>query len=107
MSDQPMPLSLLGWKPVAKGALLGFAKVRLGKALIVNDVPVLQSNGKFWASMPGKPVVDRDGQPMRDAKGKPRFSPILEWEDRAAQSRFSDAVVAAVQAEHELLGGAQ
>jgi len=55
--------------------------------------------------MPGKALVDRDGQPLRDAKGKPRFSPVLEWEDRDAQSRFSDAVVAAVQAEHGPLGG--
>ncbi len=102
----PMPVTVLAWKPLAKGALCGFAKVRLGKALVINDVPVLQTNGKCWASMPGRPMVDRDGQPMRDAKGKPKYSPILEWEDRDAGIRFSVAVVEAITREHGPLGGA-
>ncbi len=100
MSDQSMPVALLGWKPLAKGSLRGFAKVRLGRSLVINDIPVLQSNGKAWASMPGKPLVDRDGQPMRDNKGKQRFSPILEWADRDASDRFSLAVVEAITREH-------
>lgn len=106
MTDVTMPVAVLAWKPIAKGSLLGFARVRLGRALVINDVPVLQTNGKFWASMPGKPLVDRDGQPLRDAKGKQRFSPVLEWEDRETGNRFSAAVVEAVQAEHGPIGGA-
>jgi len=100
MNDQSMPVVLLGWRPMAKGSLRGFAKVRLGRALVINDIPVLQSNGKAWASMPGKPLVDRDGQPMRDNRGKARFAPILEWSDRDAGDRFSAAVVEAVTREH-------
>ncbi len=104
--SEAMPVTLLGWKPVAKGSLRGFAKVRLGRALVINDIPVLQSNGKAWASMPGKPLVDRDRQPMRDNKGKARFSPILEWADRDASDRFSSAVVEAITREHGPIGGA-
>lgn len=106
MSGAAMPVALLGWKPLAKGALCGFAKVRLGKYLVINDVPVLQSNGRVWASMPAKPLVDRDGQPLRDAKGKQRYSPVLEWDGREASDRFSTAVVEAVQAEHGPFGSA-
>ena len=100
MSDQSMPVVLLGWKSLAKGSLRGFAKVRLGRALVIHDIPVLHSNGKVWASMPAKPLADRDGQPMRDNKGKQRFSPILEWSDRGASDRFSAAVVEAIIREH-------
>lgn len=108
MSDasSSMPVALLAWKPITKGSLVGFAKVRLGRALIINDVPVLCSNGKSWASMPGKPMVDRDGQPMRDGKNRPRYSPICEWEDRDAGNRFSAAVVEAITREYGPIGGA-
>ncbi len=37
----PMPVVLLGFKAIAKGSLRGFAKIRIGRALIVSDVPVL------------------------------------------------------------------
>jgi hypothetical protein len=47
-----------------------------------------------------KPLVDRDGRAMLDARGKQRFAPVLEWSDQAAADRFSQAVVDAVRAEH-------
>lgn len=100
MTDTTMPVVLLGWRPLTKGNLRGFAKVRLGRALVINDIPVLNSSGKAWASMPGKPLVDRDGQPMRDSRGKARFSPVLEWSDRDSSDRFSAAVVEAIARKH-------
>lgn len=99
MSDV-MPVVLLGWRPLAKGSLRGFAKVRLGRALVIHDIPVLHSSGRAWVSMPAKPLVDRDGQPMRDSKGKQRYSPLLEWAERDASDRFSAAVVEAITREH-------
>jgi hypothetical protein len=96
----PLPILLLEWRPLVKGALRGFATLRLGRSLKINDVPVLASNGKLWAALPGKPLVDRDGRAMLDARGKQRFTPILEWSDKAAADRFSQAVVDAVRAEH-------
>jgi hypothetical protein len=74
--------------------------VRLGRSLKIIDVPVLASNGKLWAAMPGKPLIDRDGRAMLDARGKQRYSPVLEWTDKQAGDRFSQAVVDAVRAEH-------
>lgn len=98
--DAPLPLLLLAWKPVVKSSLRGFATVRLGKSLTINDCPVLCTNGKIWAALPGKPLVDRDGRAMLDVRGKQRFAPVLEWSDKAAADRFSQAVVDAVRAEH-------
>jgi hypothetical protein len=95
-----LPLTLLAWRPMVRNSLRGFATVRIGKALVVHDVTVLASNGKIWASLPSKPMVDRNGMAMRDAAGKLRYSPMLEWGDREAQTRFSAAVIAAVRAAH-------
>jgi len=95
-----MPVHLVDWKPIVKGSLRGFAKVRLGRALLINDVPVLSSNGRAWAGMPGKPLLGADGTGLRDDKGKQRYAPVLEWTSRESSDRWSAAVVAAIEQEH-------
>jgi len=99
MSDT-MPVVLRGWKAVEKGSLLGFADVRLGRALTIHDVSVLASGGRVWASMPAKPLIGPDGMVQRDAKGKVRYAQLLEWDDKASRDRWSAAVVEAVEREH-------
>jgi hypothetical protein len=95
----PLPIVLLQWRPLVKGALRGFATIKLGKSLQINDVPVLCSNGKPRASLPSKPLIG-DGKALLDDRGKQRYAPIMEWSDKAAADRFSQAVVDAVRVEH-------
>lgn len=95
-----MPVVLQDWKPVTKGTLRGFARVRLGKALVIVDVPVLASPGKVWVTLPGKPLIGSDGVMLRDARGKPRYAPILEWADRDRSARFSAGVIEAIKRDH-------
>lgn len=100
MASNRMPVVLLDWRPMQKGALRGFAKVRLGKALVINDVTVMASHGRRWAGMPGKPQINRDGVVLRDDKGKIKYSPVVEWLDKASADSFSEGVIAAVEAAH-------
>jgi hypothetical protein len=99
-STEAMPVVLLDWKAIAKGALRGFAAVRLGRSLNIRDLAILHSNGRTWVGLPGKPIIGADGTVARDDKGKVRYVPILEWADRAASDRFGAAVLAAIRAEH-------
>jgi hypothetical protein len=103
-----MPVALLEWKPFPKGALCGFASIRLGRTLVIHDVPVLQSHGRAWAGLPGKPLIGTDGIGLRDEKGRQRYARMLEWTNRQASDRFSEAVVSAVRQEHgaDALGAA-
>lgn len=95
---QRMPLALLAFKPMARNTLRGFADVRVGKSLLIKEVPVHVSNGKAWASLPSKPVL-KDGRVATDERGKARYVPILEWADKDARDAFSEAVVEAVRAQ--------
>ena len=95
-----MPVALLEWKKVEKNSLRGFAKVRLGKALIVRDVMVHCANGKRWASLPSKPIVQADGTAKRGDNGKIQYVPILEWGDRETSDNFSEGVIAAIEAQY-------
>jgi hypothetical protein len=97
--DRPPPksLRLIAWRPLAKGALRGFATVELPIGLKLVDCPVLVSKGKVWASLPSKPVLDRNGRQKTDVNGRPAYAAILEWRSRELSDRFSQAVVTAIR----------
>jgi hypothetical protein len=73
--------------------------IELPIGLKIIDCPVLVSNGKAWASLPTKPVLDRDGKHVKQ-DGKPQYSAFLEWKSRDLADRFSETVVEFVLAEY-------
>jgi hypothetical protein len=87
----------VGWKPLVKGALRGFATVELLIGLRLIDCAVLVSKNKAWANVPSNPVLDRDGQQKIEANGKPGYVPVLELRSRDLAQRFSAAVVKVVR----------
>lgn len=94
-----IPVTLLSWRPLNRNSLRGFASVRVGASLKINDVAVHRhANGKAWAQMPSKPVITHEGTVKRGPDGKIVYSPMLEWTDRGASDRFSEAVIAAIEA---------
>ena len=97
--SRPMPVRLLGWQPLRRDRLAGFATVQIG-ALIIHDAPVFAGDGRYWANVPAKPQLDADGRQRRDSGGKVQYAPVLQWATREARASFSDAVVQAVLAAH-------
>lgn len=95
-SDHAPTLTVSEWKPLRRATLLGFATVAMPD-LIIHDVLVYESESGPWASPPGKPLFGKDGAPLRDAAGKARFTPIVSFPDRAARSRWSNAVIEALR----------
>lgn len=95
-----MPVALLDWKEMKRNSLRGFAKIRVGKTLILHDVAVHTANGRRWASPAAKPQIDKDGAVLRDDRGKMKYVPIVEWGTREASDAFSAGVIAAVEREH-------
>jgi hypothetical protein len=88
------------WMPFRRNTLRGFAEGNFGPSLTISDVPVHTKNGRSWASLPSKPMISAEGTVLRDPAGKIRYSPVLSWVDKAAGSRFSDAVVAEITRLH-------
>ena len=92
-------MRLISFKPLVKGALRGFVNVELPNELTVTDCPVCTSGGKVWASLPSKPVLDRDGKHV-EINGKRQYCAILSWADRQTADRWSEAVVALLREAH-------
>jgi len=81
-----------------KNTLRGFAKVRLASGMILHDVAIHAGDGdKAWASSPSKPMLDREGQVLRDAEGKVRYAPMISFATKEHRDRFSTLVVDAVR----------
>jgi|HubBroStandDraft_1064217.scaffolds.fasta_scaffold02120_16 hypothetical protein len=95
---RPMPVQLLAFRAVRKGALRGFASIQMG-ALKINDVSIFYKDGRSWASLPSKPRVGRDGQPVTK-DGKTVYQQICEWASKESSERFSEAVSAAIRESH-------
>jgi DNA-binding cell septation regulator SpoVG len=91
---------ILDWRGLRKNSLRGFAKVELPSGMVVADVTVLTGERGPWASPPSKPMIDRDGAVMKDAAGKIRYVPIIDFVSKDVRNKFSAAVIEAMRASH-------
>jgi hypothetical protein len=98
-------LRLIEWKPLDAGALIGRATVEVG-GLVISDIGIFQKDGARWSQMPAEPMRDRDGQVLKDERGKVRYHSALKWKSRDLQERFSAALISAIEDRHgALMGG--
>lgn len=101
MSDNQMPVTILAWKPMVRNTLRGFLSIRLGASLKIHDITIHRyDESRCWASFPSKPALTSDGVAKRNDAGKIVYVPVLEWDSKAAGDRFSESVVAALEAKH-------
>jgi hypothetical protein len=93
------------WRPLDRHSLQGFVTLTLEPSgIVLHDCTLHGKGDREWIGLPGKPQVDRDGQPRKDpATGKALYIPVVSIPDKAARERFQTAALAAVR---QLLGGA-
>lgn len=94
-----MPVALLEWKEMKRNSLRGFAKVRVGKTLVLSDVTVHASGGRRWAQPASKPQVGKDGVALKDSNGKIKYTSVCEFIDEG-RDQFSLGVIEAVEREY-------
>jgi hypothetical protein len=88
------------WMPHRSGAMHAFFSVELPSGMIVHDLRLMAGKNGFWVAMPAQKQLDRDSNPRLDANGKPLYSQILEFRDRATADRFGAMVLDVIRAEH-------
>lgn len=97
MSDNPMKVTILEWRPFNRGKMRGFAKIGIG-SLEIDDVTVLvMEDGRVWAKLPDRALLDRDGNTTRDGNNNPRRVPVMRWASRDTSERFSEGVKIALK----------
>jgi hypothetical protein len=96
-----LALKCTDFRPVCRGSLRGFASVRVVEMrMTLSDIAVHvhEASGRAWASPPARPWIDKDGQVVRDDRGKIQYAPIVEFDGKQVRDAFGDAVIKAVLA---------
>jgi hypothetical protein len=96
-SPDTLHVEAQNFRALPRNTLRGFLDVFMPAiGITIRGVSLHQRDGRWWASAPGRARVGRDGVQMRDSGGQLQFVPVFEFADRAAQDRFSEAVLAAL-----------
>jgi hypothetical protein len=93
-----MNVQFVEFKPMHKNTLRGFASIKIPSiGLTIKDITLHEKNGKRWASLPSRPMINRDGRAVTDESGKIQYAPLLSFESRSTADEFSKAVIDAVE----------
>jgi hypothetical protein len=87
------------FRPLARNALRGFARVRMPSGMVIHDVCVFEQDSKRWVMPPSKPAITSEGSVFRK-DGKPVYTPVISFADKTSREKFCNAIVAAVEASH-------
>jgi DNA-binding cell septation regulator SpoVG len=94
-------MRLIGWRPLHKGQLLGFAAVELPVVgLQLFDIPVLRGREGVWASLPNRAELDEQRRQRVGPDGKPAYARIAAWRSKKLEQAFVKRVVELVRAVH-------
>jgi hypothetical protein len=95
--DQESGIAIIDWRPLERGTLLGFCRVKIERwHLTIDGIAIHARDGRRWAQLPSKPMLNSNRELEREPDGKPRYAKILWFDDRETADRFSAAVVSAV-----------
>jgi hypothetical protein len=82
-------IECLKFKPIAKGALIGYADLYIEKMGIeIYGCAVFQSGNRKWLSMPSREY--------KDPQGATKYLSIVRFRDKNHMDAFSDAAIQAI-----------
>jgi hypothetical protein len=92
-------LRCVGYKPVCRGTLRGFASIAFTDLhMVVHEIAIHEKNGKSWAQPPARPWL-KDGVAVKGDNGKIIYSPpLIEFATPKVRWAWSDAVLRQVLA---------
>jgi hypothetical protein len=89
------------FRPLLKNTLRGFADVILPTTrLCIRDIAIHQIGDRCWVNLPSRPMLNPDGSPMVNNRGKPLYFAFLRFTDESAHLQFERAVITAMRATH-------
>jgi hypothetical protein len=91
-------MKCIAFKPLERGAMLGFADLQMDSGLVIMDCILFESGARRWCNPPGRPALTTDKKPMLDDAGKLIYSVVIDFATKEVRSKWSAAAVAAIAA---------
>jgi hypothetical protein len=88
----------LKFTPLEKGALRGFCDLALDSGMTLHDCTLMESSGKRWVGLPGKPQLDREKNAVKDQTGKVKYVSVVSIPDPTRRELFSNTALIAIDA---------
>ena len=88
-----MPIEIVDFKPMTKGALRGFADVRHQTGITLRACPVFARDGRAWADVPGRLIG-------RTERGRALIEAAVTFPDPAMKIAWSGRVIRAMRLAH-------
>jgi hypothetical protein len=79
---------IAAWRPHRKNSLVGFFTATLPSGLVLHDLMLHERNGARWISFPARE--------WKNAQGEKQYARLIGFSSRAADDRFRDQVLAAL-----------
>ena len=94
-------MNVIKFTPVSSGSMVAYVDIEMPSGMIGRDFKLMRGPAsEFWLAMPAIKETDRDGNPVLNDKGKPRYREFIGFRDRQTRDKFTAAVLAAVRREH-------
>jgi hypothetical protein len=101
-SAQPTAMVASDWRAIERGTLRGFFDLQLASGMKLRECTLHAKGDSRWIGLPGKPVVNKEGQHKTDsATGKRAYVAIVEIPSRKRRESYQRQALAAVD---QLLG---
>lgn len=76
------------YRAFSKGFLKGFVTLELPSGLILPNCTHHENGGTEWIGVPGRPLIDPEGNLMRTDRGKPRYVQSIGFATEEIKSAF-------------------
>ena len=93
-------MKITKFKAINKGSVVGFADVTMPSGMGFVDVMIMQTGGRYWASPPSKPILEKGVQKTDPETNKPVYVQIVTFASKELKQKWSDAVIAALRISH-------
>jgi hypothetical protein len=93
-------IKITNWRPVRRGALLGYCRAEYPSGVIVCEISILKTVHGLWAATPSKPRVSSDGSVKRDERGKVRHVTLIDFMSLELKHKWSAEIIAAMRVQY-------
>jgi DNA-binding cell septation regulator SpoVG len=91
-------MDIIKFTPVSSGSMIAYVDVEMPSGMIGRDFKLMRGPaGEHWVAMPSVKETDRDGNPVLNGQGKPRYREFIGFRDRQTRDKFTAAVLEAVR----------